>query len=124
MKRRLLSIITSLALILGLVVFQAPAFAAPSDVFPDAACKSNTSVCGTNNNALFDIIKNVINTLLLAAGIIAIIMIIIGGINYAISSGDSAKITSAKNAILYAIIGLVVAGMSFAIVNFVVEKLF
>lgn len=124
MKRRLLSIITSLALVLGVMAFQTPALAAPSDVFPSSSCGTNTSVCGKNNNALFDIIKNVINTLLLAAGIIAVIMIIIGGINYAISSGDSAKITSAKNAVLYAIIGLVIAALSFAIVNFVVDKIF
>ena len=50
-------------------------------------------------------------------------MIIYGGIQYVISAGDSGKVGKAKNTILYAVIGLVVAVMSYAIVNFVVSNL-
>ena len=50
-------------------------------------------------------------------------MLLIGGIKYVISGGDSKKVTDAKNTILYAIIGLIVAFLSYAIVNFVISAL-
>ena len=56
-------------------------------------------------------------------GIIAVIMLIIGGIKYVVSGGDSKKVTDAKNTVLYAIIGLVIAFLAFAIVNFVISAL-
>ncbi|MBM3210512.1 hypothetical protein FJZ39_04200 [Candidatus Saccharibacteria bacterium] len=67
------------------------------------------------------IIKMVINILLFIVGIISVIMLIIGGIRYATSGGDSGSVTSAKNTILYAIIGLIVAIFAYAIINFVVD---
>lgn len=66
-------------------------------------------------------IKNVVNVLLFVLGAIAVIMIIIGGIRYATSNGDSGQITTAKNTILYAVIGLIVAILAYAIVNFVLD---
>ena len=65
------------------------------------------------------LIKKVVNLLLWAIGIISVIMIIIGGIRYAISNGDSNQVTAAKNTIMYAVIGLVIAIFAYAIVNFV-----
>jgi multisubunit Na+/H+ antiporter MnhB subunit len=56
-------------------------------------------------------------------GAISVIMLIIGGIRYTISGGDSGNVTAAKNTILYAIIGLVVAFLAFAIVNWVLGAL-
>ena len=50
-------------------------------------------------------------------GVVAVIFIIVGGINYATSQGDSAKIKKARDTILYAVIGLLVALFSFAIVT-------
>lgn len=67
--------------------------------------------------------KQVTNTALYIVGIIAVVMLIIGGIKYVISGGDSKKVTDAKNTVLYAIIGLVVAFLAFAIVNFVISAL-
>ena len=57
--------------------------------------------------------------LLFIIGAISVIMLIIGGIRYTLSGGDSGNVTAAKNTILYAIIGLVVAFLAFAIVNWV-----
>lgn len=127
MKKKIAYIISVIALAF---TFMMPVAAAPVDVFPGGSCGTganrNTTVCGNegSTNPLFGIIKNVINILLYAAGIIAVIMIIIGGISYTLSAGDQSKVTSAKNTILYAIVGLVVAAFSFAIVNFVVVRLF
>ncbi len=76
---------------------------------------------GTPDNVTEDdgLIKKVVNLLLWAIGIISVIMIIIGGIRYAISNGDSNQVTAAKNTIMYAVIGLVIAIFAYAIVNFV-----
>lgn len=69
------------------------------------------------------IFKQVTNTILYIVGIIAVVMLIIGGIKYLLSGGDSKKVTDAKNTVLYAIIGLVICFLSFAIVNFVISAL-
>ena len=69
------------------------------------------------------VFKRVTNTILYIVGIIAVIMLIIGGIKYVVSGGDAKKVTDAKNTVLYAIIGLVVCFLAFAIVNFVISAL-
>lgn len=69
------------------------------------------------------VFKKITNTILYIVGIMAVIMLIIGGIKYVISGGDAKKVTDAKNTVLYAIIGLVVAFLAFAIVNFVISAL-
>ena len=69
------------------------------------------------------VFKQITNTILYIVGVIAVIVLIIGGIRYLISGGDSKKVTDAKNTVLYAIIGLIIALLSFAIVNFVISAL-
>lgn len=63
-----------------------------------------------------------INTLLLILGIIAVLVIIGAGIRFATSNGDPGAIKTARNAVIYACIGLVVAMLAFVIVNFVVSN--
>lgn len=65
------------------------------------------------------IFTTIVNVLLFVIGAISVIMLIIGGIRYTISAGDSGNVTAAKNTIMYAIIGLVIAFLAFAIVNWV-----
>lgn len=76
---------------------------------------------------LFDgdsaIFKTVVNILLFLIGAIAVIMLIIGGIRYVVSAGDSSAVTGAKNTILYAVIGIIVAVLAYAIVNWVIGAL-
>lgn len=69
------------------------------------------------------VFKTVTNTVLYIVGVIAVIMLIIGGIKYVVSGGDAKKVTDAKNTVLYAIIGLIIAFLAFAIVNFVITAL-
>ena len=80
---------------------------------------------GTPDNVTEDdgLIKKVVNLLLWAIGIVSVIMIIIGGIRYATSNGDSNQVTAAKNTIMYAVIGLVIAIFAYAIVNFVLTQM-
>lgn len=65
----------------------------------------------------------VVNILLYIIGAISVIMLIVGGIRYTISNGDSSQVTSAKNTILYAIVGLIIAFLAYAIVNWVLTGL-
>ena len=62
------------------------------------------------------------NTLLLGIGFVSVVMLIIGGFRYVLSNGNEKSVTGAKDTILYAIIGLVVALLAFAIVNFVLGR--
>ena len=69
-----------------------------------------------------DIISKSINFALMAIAIVSVFMLILGGFKYTTSNGDSAKVTSAKNTIMYSLIGLIIAIFAYAIVNFVVNK--
>ena len=68
------------------------------------------------------IFQTVTNVLLFIIGAISVIMLIIGGIRYVVSGGDSSAVTSAKNTILYAVVGIVVAILAYALVNFVITS--
>jgi hypothetical protein len=69
------------------------------------------------------ILAKVANLLLVVTGVIAVIMIIVGGIQYTISAGDSQRVGKAKNVIIYAIVGMVIALASRQIIIFVVSRL-
>lgn len=66
------------------------------------------------------IFSQITNVMLFIVGAISVIMIIVGGLRYVISGGESSKITAAKNTILYAIVGIIVSILAFAAVNFVI----
>lgn len=86
-------------------------------------CKQNgsASVCKAQGDSASGMIKTIINILLYVVGIIAVIMIIVGGVRYTVSNGNASQVKEAKDTILYSIVGLIVAAMSFAIVNFVIS---
>lgn len=77
---------------------------------------------GRAGGTLDGFMKNIVNVLLFVIGAVAVIMIVIGGLRYVMSNGESSAITGAKNTILYAVIGLVVALLAYAIVNFVLGQ--
>ena len=66
------------------------------------------------------VLQNGLNIAYFLAGTIAIIVIIIGGIMYATSGGNSGSVTKAKNMILYSVVGLVLVIAAWAITNFVI----
>ncbi len=76
-----------------------------------------------DSTSMTDLIKNIINLLLFIVGAVAVIMIILGGLRYVTSNGDQAQVKAAKETILYSVVGLIVAIMAFAIVQFVASKL-
>ena len=66
------------------------------------------------------VVESITSTILYLLGFISVIMLIVGGVKYALSAGDAKAVTDAKNTILYALIGLVIAILSYSIVKFVI----
>lgn len=67
-------------------------------------------------------VDGLLGAVYVVAGIVAVIAIIYGGIRYVTSNGDSSQIQSAKNTILYGVIGLIVVIAAAAITNFVIKN--
>ena len=116
MRRILKNIICGLALSTVLVAAPVAVESASAQVQDGL---NMTKTADTQNTSVNTLIRNVINILLWAIGIVSVIMIIIGGFRYATSNGDSNQVSAAKNTIMYAVIGLVIAIFAYAIVNFV-----
>ncbi|MGK2896506.1 MAG: hypothetical protein ACSLEY_02820 [Candidatus Saccharimonadales bacterium] len=87
------------------------------------AADPTAAICQSNADDVDGFIKNLIRILLWAIGIISVIMIIVGGLLYVLSSGNPSNTKKAKDTILYAVIGLVVALLSYTIVNYVLGYL-
>jgi len=137
MKQRVSSIVSailiSLTFSLGLA---APAFAQT-----DTQQQIDNGLCAGSNLQFTDnpgqcniagndattkinhMVHTVVNLLSAVVGIVAVIMIIIGGFRYITSGGNDASVTAAKNTILYAIIGLVVVALAQIIVRFTLNKI-
>ena len=69
------------------------------------------------------VFTHITNTILYVVGAISVLMLIWGGLRYIISGGDNKKVTDAKNTILYALLGLIIAFFAYAIVNFVLNTI-
>lgn len=104
--------------VVGTAVYSTATFADAAQSLIDGVDKTEGG--SSNNTSLGDGIETVTNLLLFAIGVISVIAIILGGIRYATANGDQGQVTQAKNTILYAVIGLVVALIAFAITEFVV----
>ena len=100
---------------------------------PVVSAANGINICSGNENSIYcknkntgetqvnGIIKTIVEVLLTAVGAISIIMIVIGGILFALSSGDTQKAAKARSTILYAVVGLIVSVFASAIVNFVFD---
>ena len=74
---------------------------------------------GHATNAVSLMIKNIINLLIYIAGIIAVLIIVVAGMRYVTSNGDTGATSKARNEIIYAVVGLVITIMAYALVNFI-----
>ena len=109
--------------VVGLAVMPQMAYASPADSVTDGINAANGGKeCTGKNCTLGATVKTVTDVLLFIVGAVAVITIILGGIRYVTSNGDSTQITAAKNTILYSVIGLVVALLAYAIVNFIIGQ--
>lgn len=91
----------------------------PNDV--PAVCKEPPSENPIVGEA--GLMTKIVQTLVYITGAVAVIMVMVGGFKYMLSNGDSNGIQSAKNTILYALVGLVVAVSGQMIVSFVIARL-
>jgi len=82
-------------------------------------CKSTPK----DSTSLTDVIKAVVNILSYLVGVVAVIMVIVSGFKYVTAAGDSSKVSSAKNTLIYAIVGIVIVALSQSIVKFVLNKI-
>ena len=120
--KKLQSIIISFVAVLGLAALPVAVVSAADCGSPVECIQKGTDDVSTKKGSDQDLangIKTVVNVLLFILGAIAVVMIIIGGIRYTTSNGDSSAIKGAKDTILYSVVGLVVAVLAYAIVNFV-----
>ncbi len=81
------------------------------------------NLAGGSGDNLKNAVVGIINGVVAVLGLVAVVVIIIGGINYMTSSGDAGKVKKAKDTILYGVIGLVICVLAFAIVNFVIANI-
>lgn len=97
-----------------------PAAGAQVDLY--GACKGtneDSGFCKNKDQDVKPLFSKVVDGLMTILGVISIIVLVYGGFRYVTSGGDSNKLSGAKNTILYAIVGIVIALLAYAIVNFV-----
>lgn len=118
---RIRNIILSALVVIGLGTAAVALPAGAVNVFGGCSGSTDSAVCKGTASQAQPFFKTVINTLLFIVGALAVIMIIIGGLRFVLAGGDSGAVAGAKNTVLYSVIGLVVAILAFAIVNWVVD---
>lgn len=76
--------------------------------------------CGGGEAQLDTIVEGVVNILLYVVGVAAVVMLIVGGLRYITSNGDAQAASSARNTVLYSIIGLIAAIIAYAVINWII----
>lgn len=115
--------IVAILLSVGTMAFGAHALAATST--KQEVCEaigSGPGCTGNKGGDLSGVLTTIINILSILVGFLAVLMIIVGGFKYITSGGDSNKLTTAKNTIIYALIGLFLAAIAQFMVHFVLTK--
>ena len=124
MKKILLIIGTIAAIIAPQMIL---ASSSSNLVFDDAKIQIESAVNevggSENKTDVKGFIGNIIKTMFFVVGVLAVIVIIFAGVTFVMSAGNSQTIQKAKTTIIYAVIGLIVSILSYAIVNFVVSSL-
>jgi glucan phosphoethanolaminetransferase (alkaline phosphatase superfamily) len=118
-------LILTLSLVMGFGLALIPAHADAAIDPLSSSCAGDakdTTLCKDRNKDNFSsVVGTIVNSLLYILAAVAVIVIIIAGITYTTSGGDAALVTKAKNTLLYAVVGLVVAILAYAIVNYVIN---
>jgi len=126
MKNRLIVLAVMIVALFGMSFVVSHPASAVDEVTYDNICAvqpSSSSVGCNDSGSVYVIAQRIIKWLLGIVGMVAVVMIIIGGIRLTTSSGSPEAVKVAKNTILYAVIGLVVSFSGWAVVNYVVEAL-
>jgi hypothetical protein len=129
MKKTIMLLLASVG-VLSVFQFSAPVVNAQFDSAKDEACEGLAAGddfinCGSEQQSgtgVGNILEIVLNVLSIVAGVIAVIMIIIGGIKFMTSQGDGGKTASARNTIIYALVGIIIVALAQTIVFFVLRE--
>lgn len=130
MKRVVLNVVAAIMMVFGLasIASISPAHAltcANGEETQDITqCEEWKGSQVAKQSSLMSTLQTVVNVIVGVIGFVAVMMMIMGGISFVTSQGDAAKVTKARNTILYGVVGLVVALLAFAIVNFVLTSVF
>lgn len=108
----------------GLVAVQvsAPALASAKQQVEQGTSDVGGGDAGNEGTQVAVVIKNVIGILSFLVGLVAVLMIVIAGFRFVTSNGDAATAKSARETIIYAVIGIIITVMAYAIVNFIIDN--
>lgn len=120
-KLKALTLVASFVALFSFALVPAPAGAVDAFLACNDTSVGTDQVCGSKTSNVKTVIRPLVNTLLYILGAVAVVVIILGGLLYSTSAGDASRVTTAKNTILYAVVGLIVALLAYAIVNYVVK---
>lgn len=139
MRKILFAALLLTTLVTGFSIASTSALSLPSGdasitatTFKQDACDGISQLGGSNpcsdsgqaaNNKLSDTMATIVNLLSYIVGIVAVIMVIVAGFKYITSGGDSAKVSSAKSTLVYAIVGLIIVALAQFIVHFVLGNI-
>lgn len=119
---RLKKLITVFAFSVALMLSGVPTVFAQTKADVCQGVSAAGASCTETGTTVNKVVELAINTFNVIVGIVAVVMIIIGGFKYITSSGDSSNIQSAKNTILFAIVGLIIVAMAKTITGFVLSR--
>jgi hypothetical protein len=115
-------IIASLLISLGLVAVPLSGTVVAMDLFPDTTCADqDCGVVKASDTTLGAKVQNIINVAIYLIGGIAVIMLIVGAIRMAVAQGDPGNIKAGRLAVLWSLVGVAIALLASAIVNFVIN---
>ncbi|NTW61729.1 hypothetical protein HGB24_03550 [Candidatus Saccharibacteria bacterium] len=122
---RIKYLVASLGVILSLGGAMLPVSVGAADLF-NCTDNPNSEICknGNNGQTIGDYINTVVDVMLFFIGTVSVVTIIVGGVRYVTSHGEPKAVETAKNTVFYAVIGVVVAVASYAIVHFVTDRFF
>lgn len=129
MRRSICAVLAVIGVAFASLVFTANVLAANPLGEACTGSGANSSYCkdvkNTNDplTGSGGILSKVAQILLMVVGVVSVAFLILGGIKYILANGDSSQLSSAKNTIIYALIGLVVAVLAESIIAFVLNKL-
>lgn len=104
-----------------------PSFAyatAQTDICSGVGGVDSKGSCTTSSGlTVMGVVKTIVSVLSIVIGIVAVFMVIISGFKYITSGGDSNGVSSAKNTLIYAIVGLIIVALAQFLVHFVLNNI-
>ena len=89
-------------------------------IFTQIAAGATVNAVNGGGDTLVSDVTNILNAIIGVLGLVCVVVMIVGGVNYMTSAGDPGKTKKGKDTILYGLIGLIVCVLAFALVNFVI----